>query len=256
MCGRYALSADRDALALEFEADAVSQTQLPARWNIAPTSDIYIVTEHLENARPQRELVVARWGLVPSWAEDPSIGARMINARCETVASKPAFRRAFAQRRCLIPADGWYEWQPVITAQGKPAKQPYYLQRRDMPIAAFAGVYEWWRPPGASADTEPLMTAALLTTDAVGRAADVHDRMPVLLDRSRWKVWLDPTAPAAAASDVLAEAVAALSRVNLAADSVSTAVNNARVEGAALITPTPPVGPPISAAPECEPGLF
>ena len=254
MCGRYALSADRDALALEFEVDAMSETQLPARWNIAPTSDIYIITERLTSGIRQREMVVARWGLVPSWATDPSIGARMINARSETVASKPAFRRAFAQRRCLIPADGWYEWQQVRTAGGKPVKQPYFLRGADGHMAAFAGVYEWWRAPGAGDDAAPLLTAALLTTDAVGAAAAVHNRMPVLLQRQMWPGWLDLSATPDSAAHVMAEAVAALPSVAVSTHSVSTAVNNARVEGAALIEPSPAVGDPV--APDAQPGLF
>lgn len=241
MCGRYALSADRDALALEFEVDAVSDTRLPARWNISPTSDIYIVTEQPENEGLRREMVVARWGLVPPWADDPSIGARMINARSETVASKPAFRRAFARRRCLIPADGWYEWQEVRTSGGKPVKQPYYLSRADGGRAAFAGVYEWWRPPGAAEDAAALLTAALLTTDAVGPAARVHNRMPVLLQSPMWHDWLDPMATSESVIRVLAEAVAALPGTAIATRSVAVAVNNARTEGPALVEPAPAI---------------
>lgn len=244
MCGRYALSADRDALALEFEVDAVTETTLPPRWNIAPTSDIYIVKPRVEDGTVVRELVVARWGLVPPWAEDSAIGARMVNARSETAAEKPSFRRAFAQRPCLIPAHGWYEWQQVRTAPGKLVKQPYFMRSSQSAHAAFAGLYEWWRPKGADPDAPALLTAALLTADAVGNAAQVHDRMPVLLDRSLWAAWLDPMSTARA--EVLRAAVASLPRMAVVVHPVSTAVNNARTEGPDLILEHAAVGVPDS----------
>lgn len=235
MCGRYALSADRDALALEFEVDAVTDTHLPPRWNIAPTSDIYIVKARPEGPQTVRELVVARWGLVPSWAKDESIGSRLANARAETVAEKPAFRRAFRERRCLVVCDGWYEWLPVApTVPGsRVKKQPYVMTVQGRPHAAFAGLYEWWRPPGSDPEQPALLTANLLTTDAVGAAAQVHDRMPVVLDRDLWAAWLDP-AGAAAAPDVLAHAIAALPEQPVLVRPVSPEVNSVRNEGAYL----------------------
>ena len=233
MCGRYALTADRDALALEFEVDAVTDTQLPARWNIAPTSDIYIVKTRPDGAQGVRELVVARWGLVPSWAKDETIGSRLANARAETVADKPAFRRAFRERRCLVVCDGWYEWMPTSGAGARPRKQPYVMTVQGRPHAAFAGLYEWWRPPGADPEQPALLTANLLTTDAVGAAAQVHDRMPVVLDQDLWAAWLDP-AGAAAAPQVLAHAIAVLPEQPVVVRPISPDVNSVRNEGAYL----------------------
>ena len=138
-----------------------------------------------------------RWGLVPFWAKDPSIGNRMINARMETVAEKPAYRQAFARRRCLLPADGFYEWYPTEerTASGKPKKQPFYIHPADGSVMAMAGLYEIWRDP-TRADDDPerfRWTCTVLTTtaeDAVGR---IHDRMPLLVEPERRAAWLDPT---------------------------------------------------------------
>ena len=235
MCGRYALTADRDALALEFEVDATTDVQLPPRWNVAPTSNIYIVRERLDGDSKIRELVVARWGLIPSWAKDESMGSRLANARAETVAEKPAFRSAFRDRRCLVVCDGWYEWLPALPpVAGKRApKQPYVMTVAGRPHAAFAGLYEWWRPPGAAAEDAPLLTANLLTTDAVGAAARVHDRMPVILGPDDWQRWLDP-AGAATAPQVLADAIAALPGLPVTTRPVSPAVNSVRNDGAYL----------------------
>lgn len=235
MCGRYALTADKDALALEFEVDAVTDVQLPPRWNIAPTSDIYIVRECLDNASEVRELVVARWGLVPAWAKDESMGARLANARAETVAEKPAFRSAFKQRRCLVMCDGWYEWLPVqpSTTRGRVSKQPYLMTLAGQPHAAFAGLYEWWRPPGADPSGPALLTANLLTTDAVGVAANVHDRMPVLLSQHMWSDWLDPDG-GARASAVLSSAIAQLPEQPVEIRPVTPELNSVRNDGAYL----------------------
>ena len=244
MCGRYALSADRDALALEFEVDAVTTSQLPPRWNIAPTSDVYIVKERVADGVVTRELVVARWGLVPSWAQDASNGAKLANARSETVAVKPSFRSAFAQRRCLLPADGWYEWMPVAVHNGKMRKQPYYFSVDG--VAAFAAIYEWWRPRDATADVEPLLTASLLTTEAVGPAADIHARMPVLLPQRLWSAWLDPLT-SQPSTEVVSSAVAALPTADVRIRAVSMAVNQVRNDGPHLLDhcePEPSVAGP------------
>ena len=213
--------------------DATTDTQLPARWNIAPTSDIYIVKARPEGLQNVRELVVARWGLIPSWAKDESIGSRLANARAETVAEKPAFRRAFRERRCLVVCDGWYEWLPVVGAGARPRKQPYVMTVEGRPLAAFAGLYEWWRAPGVDPEQPALLTANLLTTDAVGAAAQVHDRMPVVLDRDLWEAWLDP-AGAASATEVLARAIAALPAQPVVVRPVSPDVNSVRNEGEGL----------------------
>jgi putative SOS response-associated peptidase YedK len=235
VCGRYALTADLDALALEFEVDASTDVQLPARWNIAPTSDIYIVREREAQSTKVRELLVARWGLIPSWAKDPSIGSRLANARAETVAEKPAFRSAFKDRRCLVLCDGWYEWllaQTPVSGR-RPPKQPYLMKVDGRPHAAFAGLYEWWRAPGADPDEPALLTANLLTTDAVGPAADVHDRMPVILDSNQWARWLDPAA-GEAAPEVLAQAIQTLPQQPVTVRPVTPDVNSVRNDGAYL----------------------
>lgn len=235
MCGRYALTADKDALALEFEVDATTDVQLPPRWNIAPTSDIYIVRERQEGGQRVRELVVARWGLIPAWAKEESIGARLANARAETVAEKPAFRGSFAKRRCLVLCDGWYEWLPAQPARAgvRQPKQPYLMTVTGRQHVAFAGLYEWWREPGTPADAPALLTANLITTDAVGVAAQVHDRMPVLLDHHAWQAWLNPQGGADAPA-VLSRAISDLPEQPVAIRPVTTDVNSVRNDGAYL----------------------
>ena len=137
-----------------------------------------------------------RWGLVPSWAKDPSIGNRMINARMETVAEKPAFRRAFAKRRCLLPADGYFEWYPTeeLTAAGKPRKQPFFIHPKDGGVLAMAGLYEIWRDPTRDEDDPDAFrwTCTVITTDAEDDLGQIHDRMPLMVERERWGQWLDP----------------------------------------------------------------
>ena len=188
-----------------------------------------------------RELRVVRWGLVPSWAKDPSIGGRLINARAETVDSKPAFRKAFARRRCLLPADGYYEWQPVEVG-GRTVKQPYFISRRDGGPLAMAGIYEFWRDRSRPDDHERawLWTAAIITTSAPDELGRIHDRMPMIIDEKSWADWLDP------ASDDPADLRALL--VPAAAGGldwhpVSTEVNSVRHNGPGLIEPIESIEP-------------
>ncbi|MEP6696382.1 MAG: SOS response-associated peptidase [Pseudonocardiales bacterium] len=177
MCGRYAASRRPEDLIVEFEAqEATDDVVLPPDYNVAPTKDVHAVLVR----HGSRQLRVLRWGLVPSWAHDDSGAARRINARIETVAHRPAFRAALTSRRCLIPADGWYEWAP---APDRPGRQPYFITPADGSVLAFAGLYEW---RGGS------LTCAIITTAATGPLALVHDRMPVAVDRGRWAAWLDP----------------------------------------------------------------
>ncbi len=187
------------------------------------------------NGAAARELRVVRWGLVPSWAKDVSIGSRMINARAETVASKPAFRRAFARHRCLIPADGYYEWMKVGDP-AHPRKQPYFIHRADGGVLAFAGLYELWRDRSRP-DEDPgdwLWTATIITTQAADEVGQIHDRMPMVIDPARWADWLDPaTTDAGALHALLAPAVTA----HLASYPVSTEVNSVRNNGPQLIEP-------------------
>jgi putative SOS response-associated peptidase YedK len=186
---------------------------------------------------PARELRVVRWGLVPFWAKDPSIGSRLINARAETVASKPAFRRAFARRRCLLPADGYYEWQrPDGSAsdKGGGAKQPYYIFRGDGGPLAFAGLYELWRDGAVPDDHERawLWTATIITTSAPDELGTIHDRMPMVIAPDRFEEWLDPDdVDPADLMALLAPAAAA----GLTSYPVSTAVNSVRNNGPELI---------------------
>jgi putative SOS response-associated peptidase YedK len=192
-----------------------------------------------------RELRVVRWGLVPSWAKDISIGSRMINARAETVASKPAFRRAFARHRCLIPADGYYEWMKVGDP-AHPRKQPYFIHRADGGVLAFAGLYELWRDRSRP-DEDPgdwLWTATIITTQAADEVGQIHDRMPMVIDPARWADWLDPASTdAGALHDLLAPAVTA----HLASYPVSTEVNSVRNNGPQLIEPVAGDGEPAAA---------
>lgn len=241
VCGRYAAAKDTATLVEEFAVEAVIDPAPEANYNVAPTTRVAMVVDRPVEQRVQRQLRTARWGLVPSWAKDPSIGARMINARWENAAAKPAFRSAYAKRRCLVPADGYYEWYAPAPLPGaaKPRKQPYFIHRGDGAELALAGLYEFWRP---SPDEEWLVTVTVLTTDAVGPLAAIHDRMPVLLDPSGYAQWLDPGAPVPPGFD------ARLPVEMLAAYPVSTAVNSVRNNGAALLDPIP-------AAPSSGPDL-
>ena len=230
-------------------------TDLPPDYNVAPTKQIYAVLTRNPGS-PQdpgpageepaeRQLHVVRWGLVPYWAKDRSIGSRMINARAETVADKPAFRRAFARRRCLLPADGFYEWQQVTDGGGK-RKQPYYIYRTDGGVLAFAGLYELWRDPSVPEDDPGawLWTATIITTRAEDEVGRIHDRMPMVIEPAAWPDWLDPgnTDPA----DVTPLLVPASSGT-LTSYPVSTAVNNVRNNGPELREPLPGSGAPAPA---------
>lgn len=200
MCGRYvSVRSDADLLR-EFEAvdatgDGEAQPE-PVSWNVAPTTTVRAVVnrrtrdaEGTPTGDPVRQLRTMRWGLVPSWAKDLSIGARMINARVESVPDKPAFRKAFAARRALIPADGWYEWQRPATGTGP--KQAFYMVPRDGHPLAFAGLYEFWSDP-KDPEAPTLTTCTILTAPSAGDLAQIHDRMPLVLGRVVWARWLDP----------------------------------------------------------------
>lgn len=178
MCGRYTLSAPVGALAEEFGLTG-PLPELQPSYNVAPTQEVPAVVAGGDGGR---KLEMLKWGLIPSWADDPGIGARMINARSETVAEKPSFRRAFKERRCLIPADGFYEWQR--TSDGK---QPYYLRTKSGRPFAFAGLWESWDGDGSE-----IRSCTILTTDANDLVGEVHHRMPVILPPEDYELWLDP----------------------------------------------------------------
>lgn len=245
MCGRYASSRSPDDLVEEFEIERVETREkvLEPDYNVAPTKDVYAVLTraHRGEPTPHRSLRVVRWGLVPSWAKDPAIGNRMINARLETAATKPAFRRAFSRRRCLIPADGYYEWYTPEPRPdgGKPRKQPFFIRRPDGASLAMAGLYEFWKPAQADADDAEawLTTMALLTTSAPDDTGRIHDRAPLTIDPADYDAWLDPSVTDP--SDVVG-LLAPAAPGPLEAYPVSTAVNNVRNNGPALTEPLPP----------------
>ncbi|MCW2787249.1 MAG: yedK [Marmoricola sp.] len=248
MCGRYASSMDPDDIVAEFELHtAADLPRLEPDFNVAPTKEIYAVLERpprSEEGEPERaaerQLRVVSWGLVPSWAKDPKIGSRMINARMETVAEKPAYRRAFEKRRAILPADGYYEWYVTddLTAAGKPRKQPFFIRPRDGSLLAMAGLYELWRDPERAAD-DPLRwrwTATVITTDATDDLGRIHDRMPLMLTPDAYGAWLDPAPrPAAELLDLLVPAAPGL----LEAYPVSTLVSNVANNGPELLEPLP-----------------
>ncbi|HET6630658.1 MAG TPA: SOS response-associated peptidase [Woeseiaceae bacterium] len=217
MCGRFAFYSSHEAMAALFRAEPVGAVE--PRYNIAPTQDIAAVREPEQG---RRELVTLRWGLVPYWAKDPSIGNRLINARAETVAGKPAYREAYRKRRCLVLADGFYEWRP-----GREGKMPWFISLASGEPFAFAGLWERWRDRESGARLE---TAVIVTTAALGFIAELHDRMPVVLDRQQADRWL------AGDEGVLADAAG--HPPALRAWPVDRQVNSAKNEGAELITPT------------------
>ncbi len=218
MCGRYSLTSPSESVVRLFGLD--SRPNLPPRYNIAPTQDVAVV--RAENGR--RILEHMRWGLVPSWANDIAIGQRMINARAETVARLPSFRSAFKHQRCLIPADGFYEWQ----AQGTGPKQPYRIGREDAQPFAFAGLWEAWRRGEAG----ELFTCTIITCEANERLRPIHPRMPVILDPADFAGWLNTTDPKS-----LSAMLTPVPEDWLVAYPVSTRVNNVRNDDAACIEP-------------------
>lgn len=246
MCGRYASSREADDLVDEFEvAEALLAEPLAPSWNVAPTDAVHVVLERPPKPEegidePRRQLRALRWGLVPSWAKDPSIGSRMINARMETVAEKPSFRKAFSSRRCLVPADGYYEWYVTdrLDAKGKPVKQPYFIRPADGGTLAMAGLYEIWRDPSRAEDDPDRFrwTCTVITTAATDDLGRIHDRMPLAVGRDAWSDWLDPRTPGS--PDLLDLLEPALPG-RLSAYPVSRAVSNVRNDGPHLVDPLP-----------------
>jgi putative SOS response-associated peptidase YedK len=244
MCGRYASSRKPEDLVEEFEVvENRIAAPLPPDYNVAPTKEVYAVVQRPpsddKEASAQRQLRTLTWGLIPSWAKDPKIGNRMINARMETVAEKPAYRRSFAARRCLLPADGYFEWYPTEekTKAGKPRKQPFFIRPKDHGTLAMAGLYEIWRDPEL-ADDDPdrfRWTCTVLTTEAEDAVGHIHDRMPLMVEPERWGAWLDPST----ATDHLLDLLVPAAPGNLEAYPVSTLVSNVRNNGPELLEPLP-----------------
>jgi len=219
MCGRFTLRTPQNLLVDQFMLAVTPSLQ--ARYNIAPTQTIGVIRES-ESDR-QRKLSFARWGLVPAWANEASIGNRMINARSETVEEKPAYRAAFRSRRCLIPADGFFEWK----GSGG-SKQPYLFRMRDNGLFAFAGLWESWIDRKNGADLAPLETCTILTTTPNDITSPIRDRMPVILTPNDYSQWLDPQLKN---PEVLKPLLRPFDAQLMRVDRVGRYVNNARHEG-------------------------
>jgi len=210
MCGRFTLNTSAQIIAEFFKLSEVPD--MKPRYNIAPTQSVATVT--VSPQQMQRQFQFMRWGLIPSWAKDLKIGSKMINARSETVAEKPAFRSAIKHRRCLIVADGFYEWLPLLKH-----KQPYYFQAAEGEPFAFAGLWESWKSPEA----EKIVSCSIITTAANETVQPVHDRMPVILPECAWEKWLDPAVNSAQEVLPLLKPYAATA---MTAKAVSAIVNN------------------------------
>jgi len=260
MCGRYASSAHPEDLVEEFDVDLdltgerirsiLATPQSPPAgepdFNVAPTKAAPVVLTRAArgdpDAGPIRQLRLLTWGLVPSWAKAPKVGLRLINARAEELLDKSSFARAAAVRRCLVPADGWYEWQvspTAVDAKGRPRKQPFFVHRSDGRPIAMAGLYEFWRDTSL-AETDPdawLTTYSIITTAAEPGLDRIHERQPLVLERESWDDWLDPAAddPVAVKAHL---AFSAPGRFD--AYPVSTAVNSSRNNGSQLLEPVGP----------------
>lgn len=259
MCGRFASFRQAQDIADTFAIEEVAPdiALLAPSWNIAPTTTVRIVAERADpgTGEVRRALGAARWGLVPSWAKDPSIGNRMINARAETIADKPAFKKALAVRRCIVVADGYYEWQAAAdgylkrpaaadghlerpaAAAGRAAKQPFFIRPKDGSLLALAGLYEFWRDRASAADGSWLVTTTIITTAARGELAAIHDRRAAGLGPDDWDAWLDPAVGAEEAARLLSGGGPVM-----IAQAVSSVVNRVGTDGPELIEPIPGVG--------------
>ncbi|MFG1798677.1 SOS response-associated peptidase [Micromonospora carbonacea] len=223
MCGRYATTRSAVDLSAVFESADETQGRARSSHNVAPTTTVPLVRLTPEG---HRALSAGRWGFLPPWSKSPAAGARMINARAETVATSRAYAPAFARRRCLVPADGWYEW--VRLPEG--GRQPYFMTPADSSVLALAGIWSVWEGPAG-----PVLTFSVLTTAAVGELARVHERMPLLLPRQRWASWLGSTdEPAALLAPPDPGWLAGLE-----IRPVGPAVGNVRNDGPELITRVP-----------------
>ena len=244
MCGRYVSASTPDQIAAYFGAEP-PETELEPSYNVAPTTDVYAV---VEGADGSRRVEVFHWGLIPVWAKDARIGQKMINARAETLATKGAFKADFRKHRCIIPMDGFYEWQAVT---GQKAKQPHFVHRLDGEPLAVAGLWSTWRDRAAGEDIEPgphepgpgvgrqewLHSCTVVTTAANDVMAAIHDRMPVILPASAWEAWLDPTNQDLAA---LGELLVPAPNELLTMHPVSTEVNKVVNNDARLLDPIDP----------------
>ncbi len=221
MCGRFTLFEAETILSREFGVSGIPT--LSPRYNIAPSQPVAAV--RATPAGSGREIALLRWGLIPSWSKDSAIGNRLINARAETAREKPSFRNAFRRHRCLIPANGFYEWQRL-----ERGKQPYFVRMRDERLFAFAGLWDRWGSP----DTGVIETCTILTTVANAVLAPIHDRMPVILPPTEYARWLDP---ALQDTDSLAPLLVPFPPGNMLALPVSTRVNTPTMDDESCIAP-------------------
>ncbi|MFQ3565663.1 MAG: SOS response-associated peptidase [Aggregatilineales bacterium] len=218
MCGRFVLIADPAEIYEQFELPMLPEVQ--PRYNIAPTQSVPVIVN-----QGGRALHYYRWGLIPSWAKDPQIGSRMINARAETVAEKPAFRAAFKRRRCIVPCSGFYEWQ-----QRKAGKVPMYIHLRDQPLFGFAGLWEIWNDPSS----EEVRSFTIITTEANAMMREIHDRMPVILQPEHYATWLQSED---VPQSTLQELLRPYAADRMVAYEVSKLVNRPAVDSPACIAP-------------------
>jgi putative SOS response-associated peptidase YedK len=238
MCGRFVSAGSPDRIAAYFDTvlpTEVVAESLGANYNVAPTQDIYAVVGTGDGTA---RLDTFHWGLVPGWAKDRRIGSKMVNARAETLAEKPAFKSLFRSKRCIVPMDGFYEWKAgseggPVNAKGKLLKQPMYIHRADGDPLAVAGLWTRWKDPD-DPEGRFLHSVTVITTAANRTVAPVHDRMPAILPSSQWATWLDP---ANQDLDVLAPLLAGCDDDVLVMHEVSTEVNNVRNNRADLIAP-------------------
>ena len=227
MCGRYVSATAASKLAEEFHVDEVRVEDLGERYNVAPTLDVYAIATTNEGKRRMGSL---RWGLVPGFAKDEKIGNRMINLRTETVVEKPAFSKLLDKRRCIVPADGFYEWQ-------KSNKQPFYITAVDGSPLAFAALWDRWTPPELRGQdgVEPLRTVTLITGEPNELVGKIHDRMVVCLPADKWDAWLDPAVHADEAASMLVP----MPSDQMRAYPVVKLVSNVKNEGPELLEPLP-----------------
>ena len=235
MCGRFVSATAPERIAKYFGAESTVET-LGENFNVAPTNDIYGV---VDPGGDTRELQVFHWGLIPVWAKERKIGQRMINARSETLAEKAAFKADFRKHRCIIPMDGFYEWAAGIeggpvTKAGKPAKRPHFIHRVDDEPLAVAGLWSMWRDKTEGPDAPWLHSATVITTTANATMETIHDRMPVILPKAMWSMWLDPVNQNI---DMLQRLLVPAPDDLLTMSEVATEVNNVRNKGPHLIDP-------------------
>ncbi|MEO5320478.1 SOS response-associated peptidase [Arthrobacter sp. CC3] len=232
MCGRYVMSKATGDLLSKFDAKEIEGTPPAPSWNVAPTQDVPIIAERLDEGAFDRRLLIARWGLVPSWAKDLKIGSRLINARSESILEKPSFRKAAVKRRAVIPAEGYYEWQK--TEDGK--KIPNYLYSETDDVLAFAGLYEFWPDPTLPEDDPGrwLLSCTVLTTTSHDTLGHVHDRAPVIVPPAMYADWLNP---GTTDKDAVQRLLNGIPEPVLTPRVVSDRVNSVRNDGPELIEP-------------------